>query len=602
MPHADEHHHPLADVGDPKTGDVPKTPKTPKTPGTSDTSGATDLPDTDPNYGLEPPEELPTPPSGMPAVTPHPLDHYRSAAFLMGSEPAFERAEPFEQPTLYPFQIEPDEPGMETRFLQRDAAAAFDRVEAEDHSTSKAVAIARASEVAAREAAREAAERAAANALSASPVVALSPTRAAERSHRKRPVRHSHQLHEYIPALTGLRTLATLAVCFYFVAHWTGHFRISYLGGVFDKIGSLGVSIFFILTGFLLFRQWLIPLVERDREPALQSRKVGEYFWKRFRRLVPPYWTTVILVYGLYWISMRVNGTTWLQEATETTRQVGTEPIDFLRNLTFTQSYGLGYYHPSFTQSWAITVTFAFYLLFPLIVWGSTALVNRKRFHALGTILYLIPFFLITPIWDIATRNLLLVDYSSRTWMPGFLSWFIAGMIMAVLSVRVPKYRESLITVSSLLLSVVAFIWYAAINLVGDPTALPAGFSDTFGRWVFGMLVACGLIVPLVFGDPHGDKLTSALHRFLGSRPMVLFGRISYEFFLLQSLIIEFIMWALGYRMFSGSLLLVFLLTLLVTTPLAWLLHIGTRWATGQQPLQKRFQTLSRGVKRTKRN
>lgn len=569
MPHADDRHHPLADSREPKNGHSPAD---------------------DPNYGLQPPEHLPTPPLGMPAVAPHPLDHYRSAAFLMGSEPAFERAEPFDQPTVYPFQVEPDEPCMETLFLQRDAAAAFNRLDEEDTSTAKAVAIARASEVAAAEAARAAAERAAANALSASPVRALSPTHAAERSSRKRPVRHTQQLRDYIPALTGLRTLATLAVCFYYASYWTGHFRLSYLGGVFDKIGSLGVSSFFILTGFLLFRQWLEPLLDSDTAPTLTPHTIGRYFWKRFRRLVPPYWATVILVYGLYWLSLRLNGMTWLQEATETTRQVGTEPGDFLRNLTFTQAYGLGHYHPSFTQSWVVTVIFAFYLLFPLIAWGSIVIVNRKRFHALGTLIYLIPFFLITPIWDIITRNVLVVDYSSRTWMPGFLSWFIAGMMMAVLSVRIPKYSQSLVTASSLLLSVVAFICYAAINIMGDPTALPSAFSDTFGRWVFGMLVSCGIIAPLIFGDPHGDKLTHAFHRFLGSRPMVLFGRISYEFFLLQILVIEVIMWVLGYRMFAGSLPLVFLLTLLVTTPLAWLLHIGTRWATGQKPLRRRLQ------------
>lgn len=543
----------------------------------------------DPNYGMEPPAALPTPPSGIPAVTPHPLDLRRRSAFLMGSEPAFERAATGQRPTTYPFQVEPDEPGMETRFLYRDSAAAHDRYTEDDTHTHRAAALARtsaaataAAERAAQEAAQKAAERAAANALSASPVVALSPTHSAARKTRQRPVRHTSHLTEYIPALSGLRTLAVLAVCFYYATYWTGHFRLSYMGGIFDKIGSLGVSSFFILTGFLLFRQWLQPMVERPAQPLFAPRHLGRYLWSRFRRIVPAYWVTVFIVYGLYWLAIRTSGTSWVKG--ETTRQVGTTPLDFLRNLTFTQSYGLGHYHPAFTQSWAITVTFAFYLVFPFIAGGCFLLVNRKRFHALGTLLYLLPFFVITPLWDILTRNVQVVDFTSRTWLPSFLSWFVAGMMMAVLSIRIPKYSESAITGSSLVLSGVAFICYAAINILGDPTAVPSSFADTLGRWAFGMMVSCGVIVPLIFGNPQGDRLTRALHRFFGSRPMVAFSRISYEFFLLQILVLEFLMWVLGFPMFSGSLPLVFLLVVVVTTPLAWLLHKAIRWTLPRNP------------------
>ena len=73
----------------------------------------------------------------------------------------------------------------------------------------------------------------------------------------------------YIPALDGLRTLAVVAVVLY-------HLNLTWAQG-----GLLGVTIFFVLSGYLITRLLL-------NEVAKTGRIDLKSFWiRRIRRLVP---------------------------------------------------------------------------------------------------------------------------------------------------------------------------------------------------------------------------------------------------------------------------------------------------------------------------
>jgi peptidoglycan/LPS O-acetylase OafA/YrhL len=66
--------------------------------------------------------------------------------------------------------------------------------------------------------------------------------------------------------------------------------------------------------------------------------------------------------------------------------------------------------------------------------------------------------------------------------------------------------------------------------------------------------------------------------RLLSSKPVVWLGEISYEIFLLHVLVMAIVFEVvLRWPLFTGSLPVLFLLTLGVTIPLAWLLHGATR-------------------------
>jgi peptidoglycan/LPS O-acetylase OafA/YrhL len=71
----------------------------------------------------------------------------------------------------------------------------------------------------------------------------------------------------------------------------------------------------------------------------------------------------------------------------------------------------------------------------------------------------------------------------------------------------------------------------------------------------------------------------------MSSRPMVWLGEISYEIFLLHVVVIEVAMVSvLGWRIYTGSVAGLFLLTMALTVPLAWALHRLTRPRRGYDP------------------
>ena len=84
--------------------------------------------------------------------------------------------------------------------------------------------------------------------------------------------------------------------------------------------------------------------------------------------------------------------------------------------------------------------------------------------------------------------------------------------------------------------------------------------------------IATLAVAPLALGDEGWYS------RLLASRPMVWLGEISYEIFLIHLVTMELVMVEiLQYPIYNGSVWLLFLGTMVVTMPLAWLLHRFTR-------------------------
>ncbi|GAA4663339.1 acyltransferase [Gordonia humi] len=312
------------------------------------------------------------------------------------------------------------------------------------------------------------------------------------------------------------------------------------------------MTIFFVLSGYLLFRPWVAALrAESGTHPPL-----GRYAWHRIRRIVPAYWITVVAVYLIYLV--RAD-----------TSELGQGVSGLIRNLTLTQVYGFGHLHTGLTQMWSLAAEVVYYIALPVVAYPLARYVCRDRWRPDLLIVVLGGLMLISPIWTLVTHSDG-VDLTARLWAPAFASWFIAGMLLAVVAQLIRSWSAA----GGTAIAVVAFASSAGA-FAGEPTIVPNDAGAAIAKHTLYLVVALGLIGPLVVGS--ADWWT----RFCGSRPMVWFGEISYEFFLVHVMVLELVMDLLGYPVFTGRILIAFAVTTAISVPVAWVLHRVTSplWA-----------------------
>ncbi|MCF3938621.1 MULTISPECIES: acyltransferase family protein [Gordonia] len=354
-----------------------------------------------------------------------------------------------------------------------------------------------------------------------------------------------------IPSLTGIRTIAALAVCLTHAAFWTGHYTDDFAGRLLSRF-EIGVALFFVLSGYLLFSPWVDALAGRRGQPS-----VGRYFWHRARRILPAYWLTVLAVYALFLVYTPPDAA-----------PTGTGWSGFARNMTLTQVYGLGHLHSGLTQMWSLAAEVVFYLVLPVIAGGLT-LICRHRWRPDLLIVGLVALMSVSPIWSVVVAGSTDLSPTARLWAPAFFGWFVAGMLLAVVGRLVSRWDPTI----SVAVAVGPFL-LSGTAIAGEPTITPTTASATIVKHLLYVVVAVGVIGPLTIRGGDGRDWWA---RLCGSRPMVWFGEISYEFFLVHLVVLEVVMDLIGWRVFSGSTAVAFLLTSAISVPVAWLLRRITR-------------------------
>src|SRR5579884_103277 len=355
-----------------------------------------------------------------------------------------------------------------------------------------------------------------------------------------------------VASLTGIRAVAALLVVGTHSAYTTGKYTHGYFGLICSRM-EMGVPIFFVLSGFLLFGPWVKSMVTGGPPPS-----VRRYAWHRVRRIMPAYIVTVLLAYLVdHFRTARPNpGHTWM---------------GLFRNLTLTQIYTpnyLGsYLHQGLTQMWSLAVEVAFYVVLPLLAYVLLSVVCQRRWQPLLLLAALGGLGLLTPAWLVLVHTAHWLPSSARLWLPTYLAWFVPGMMLAVLQAMGARcYAFAAIPLAT----VCYFI--ASTPIAGAPTTTPSGLSEALFKAVFYAVVAALAVAPLGLGDRGWYA------RLLASRPMVWLGEISYEVFLIHLVTMEIAMVeVLRYRIYTGSMLNLFVVTLVITIPLAWLLHRFTR-------------------------
>ncbi len=335
--------------------------------------------------------------------------------------------------------------------------------------------------------------------------------------------------------LDAVRGLAATAVLATHVAFQTGRYNTGPFDGALSRL-DFGVTLFFLLSGFLLFRPWLIARTDNSGPPASSG-----YLWRRALRILPAYWLALVAALVLIPANDASSLSTWV------------------RHLTFTQIYGSGHLAHGLTQTWSLATEVAFYLCLPLF--AALLLGRRSAGWRPGRILAgLAGFELVTLGWlTLVTDQPELQVRAASTWLPAHLGWFAAGMALAVVQVdstRDGASRRKFAWVRDAGQSLPAS-WLIALGLfvlatgpLAGPRTLdaPTGWEAVAKHLLYGG-AALFFLLPLVMA-PHAG---GPVRHVLALPPLRWLGEVSYGVFLYHLVVLHLVFRWTDRPLFSGS-------------------------------------------------
>jgi peptidoglycan/LPS O-acetylase OafA/YrhL len=283
---------------------------------------------------------------------------------------------------------------------------------------------------------------------------------------------------------------------------------------------DVGVTIFFLISGFLLYR----PFV-RARLKGEESPHVGAYAWRRFLRIAPAYWVALTVV--AIWL-----GLSGVFTASGIPTYYGFAQIYDAK----TSLGGIG-------QAWTLCVEVTFYAFLPLwaLLMRRVGGGFRRELVALALLWVASLGYKAWALTQTGPNELNSGPYLQP--LPNFLDHFAIGMALAVLSVqlelteRVPRVVDLLRRHDWIawLFSALAF-WVVSTQIGYTGTPFETASRRMFlGRHELYSLVALGLVVSAIFAVP-GRGLAG---RVLANRVLAYLGLISFGFYLYHFAVVK---------------------------------------------------------------
>jgi peptidoglycan/LPS O-acetylase OafA/YrhL len=340
---------------------------------------------------------------------------------------------------------------------------------------------------------------------------------------------------EHFPAFDGYRAIAAGLVL---ITHLTESARFNNIrfGEYFARMDA-GVAIFFLISGFLLYRPFVLARLRGTAGPGVVS-----FFWRRALRIYPAFWVaTLVAVYVFGEASFGSPGQALLHLSL----------LHIYSPTTVLQGPIL--------QSWTLGTEVSFYLFLPVYAAVIGWIVTRVRRVLAVELAGVVALYAISVAWQLmilAAPGRL--DGMYMTWLPAWLDLFSLGMFLAVASAwsSTHGHRDrSLLArrwtpAACWALAAVAF--WAVATQIGLPRAsIVYTRSEDMLRHVLYGATAFFLLLPGIFGPQ--DR--GGIRKFLQLRVVVLVGLISYGIYLWHELWInEFLAWT-GDRFGNSSLL-----------------------------------------------
>jgi peptidoglycan/LPS O-acetylase OafA/YrhL len=332
--------------------------------------------------------------------------------------------------------------------------------------------------------------------------------------------------HSQFPCFDGIRAIAALMVVLYHAVFFAAWFRTP--GGTLFWVLDAGVWIFFVTSGFLLYR----PFADAHLN-ARSSPNVALYALRRAARIYPAYW--LVLAFFTFVVARA--------------QIVGVD--GFFLNVTLTKTY---VHEPNpfvvgLPPAWSLVVEVSFYVFLP--IYAAVIALCARRWQPVTVEFSGI---VVLSVISVAAMSALAngLDAPWMTVLPQHMLPFALGMLLAI--VRTRQWRPQ--TVATLeRWGTMSWLWWslAALSFVAIPLVFrvepfDGNLSNTqeIARDLLRTAIGFFVVIPAVLGAQ--DR--GLIRRTLRSRPFVFLGLISYgiylwHWFLLRIVLEDWLSWPL---------------------------------------------------------
>jgi len=314
-----------------------------------------------------------------------------------------------------------------------------------------------------------------------------------------------------------------------FVSGFTGSSGL----GTYTARLEIGVSVFFVISGFLLYRPFALAHFGRRPVPATR-----EFLIRRVLRIVPAYWVAFLFI-------------TYVAQA-DTVPSHWWAPVAYLG---FAQIYVPSLATHGISQAWSLCTEMTFYLFLPLwarVLGTRPRTPSRQLRVELAGVAALVAVSLAFRLWCLENPGG--ERQTMPDWLPAYLDLFALGMLLAVISSwlalqgsdNVAWLAGRWMPWASWALAGAAFVTVSRIGIPVTPIYhLPVG-TNLLRQSLYGAF-AVFLVLPAVFG-PTGGGVIRALLR---TRVLMGLGVVSYGVYLWHQGMVTLVMRAAHDQLFT---------------------------------------------------